>query len=254
MKKRLFLNLYELPVCRRASALIALTEHERDTYRALGLKNRVECVPNGIDLPPSRHYEWPFPHFPVRKDAPLVLFMGRLHPLKGADIALNAFLQSRKAYPEARLVIAGPDEHGMSSDLVERAAAAGAGNAVLLPGAVKGDVKAALLSRANIFVLPTLTEGFSIAILEAMAHSCAVLTTTGAYFPEIEKAGAGWISERNAHEIGLRLSAAYCQPAELERIGDRGRRLVSREYTWDSVVDKLEALYLEFAERAKIAA
>ncbi len=250
LKKRLYLQMHELSVCRRAAVLLGLTEHERESYRKLGLKNRVEIIPNGIDLPEPQHFEWPFPHFPIREGAPLVLLIGRLHPMKGADLALEAFLLARKTAPEARLIIAGPDEHGLMEKLKSRAAETSAADAVLFPGAVQGSTKAALLTRANIFMLPTLSEGFSVSILEAMASGCAIVTTKGAYFPEIEQAGAGWICERDAISFGGKLASLMCQPGEVKRTGERARALVAKDYSWDSVVSRLEALYAEVSEKA----
>jgi glycosyltransferase involved in cell wall biosynthesis len=249
IKKRLYLELFEIPVCRRADVLIALTEHERATYKRLGLWNRVEIVPNGIDLEASDALEWPFPGFHVRDGAPLVLFMGRLHPLKGADLAVEAFLQARSASPNARLVMAGPDEHGLSRSLERKVRADDAEDAVLFAGSVSGDAKAALLARADVFLLPTKTEGFSISILEAMAAGCAVLTTPGAYFPELESSGAGWIVERDPNQLAMRLSMLLSDPAKRTDMSLRGRRLVAERYTWDAVVDALESLYREHARR-----
>ncbi|MCH8274417.1 MAG: glycosyltransferase [Armatimonadetes bacterium] len=250
LKKRLYLALWELPACRRATALIALTEHDAETYRALGLNDRIEVIPNGIDLPEEKSAPWPYPNFPVRDGRPLVLFMSRLHPLKGPDLALEAFRIARAAARDALLVIAGPDEYQMAAKLSARVREAGLEGGVLIPGPVTGAAKSALLQRCNVFILPTESEGFSMAILEAMAHGCAVLTTHGAHFPELEDAGAGSLCAREPDALGCRLAALLADPNLTEEMGRRARWLVEERFSWDSITDRLESLYMECAQLA----
>lgn len=249
LKKKAYLQLFELPVCRRADVLVALTEHERETYEALGLSNRIEVIPNGVELPESCEHEWPFPDFVP--EGPLALFIGRLHPMKGADLAVEAFVKANVR--GAKFIAAGPDEHGLEARLRDMAAEAGMQDSIQFPGPVSGEIKAALLARANVFILPTLTEGFSISILEALAHGCAVLTTPGSYFPELEEAGVGWLCERETSALAAKLSMLLSNDSLAADMGSRGKLLAERDFSWDSVVDKLESLYLELAQARKAA-
>ena len=115
-KKRLYIALVERPIMRRAALLVGLTEAERTSFRALGVRTPVEVVPNGVRLPDDRPEararvlrRWGIP-----ADAPVVLFMGRLHPTKGAETLLAAFARIRGRAPQAVLVMAGPDEWGLA--------------------------------------------------------------------------------------------------------------------------------------------
>lgn len=241
LKKLAYIHTRELQIGRRANVLLALTEYERDTYRRLGLANPVRVIPNGIDLPTPTACEWPFPEFVP--NGPLILFMARLHPLKGVDLAAKAFLAAK--IPNAKMVIAGPDEHGLTKTLPKN-------ESVFIAGPVSGNAKAALLQRADVFILPTLTEGFSVAILEALANRCAVVTTPGAYFPELETAVAGVICARETPALAEGLSRAAARSQEM---GMRGYDLAAKSYTWETVVDQLEALYMELqGSRVKAAA
>lgn len=250
LKKRLAFALWERRVCQAAAVLVALTEYEAKTYRALGLTGRVEVIPNGVHVPDSApRTDCLREHIPdLRDEDVLTLFLGRLHPTKGVEVAVEAFLQLDD--PRAVLVVAGPDEFGLRAGL-ERLARQG-GARVRFLGSVSGDAKSALLHRADLFILPTVSEGFSIAVLEALAHGCPVLTTAGAHFPEIEREGAGVILSRDAHAFATAIQSLG-RDAEWRRVmGDSARRLVAERYTWARIVDRFEDLYKELAEGGTI--
>ncbi|MDQ3459605.1 MAG: glycosyltransferase, partial [Deinococcota bacterium] len=187
LKKRLYLQAVEKPVMRRADLLIALTEHEAGFYKLLGLNGRTEVLPNGVagDF---------FPNGPLRPGAPVrellqaaaeqdvFLFLSRLHPSKGPELFVEAFLRYAQDHPRAFGIVAGPDEFGLAERLKSKVAAAGLAQRLRFVGAVAGDDKMALFARADAFVLPTASEGFSIVLLEALMCGCAVVTTPGAHF------------------------------------------------------------------------
>lgn len=243
IKKRLAFALWERRVCETASVLVALTEYEAKTYRALGLSGRVEVIPNGIALPgeapPTRVLLEAMPD--LTDEDVVVLFLGRLHPTKGVDVAVEAFLRLDERH--ARLLVAGPDEFGLRDVLERRALEAGA--RVRFLGPVSGELKRALLHRADLFVLPTISEGFSIAILEALAHGCPVLTTAGAHFPEVEQEGAGVVLPRTADAFAEGIRGLTRDAARRHAMGEAARRLVAERYTWDRIVDRFADLYKE---------
>jgi glycosyltransferase involved in cell wall biosynthesis len=147
--------------------------------------------------------------------------------------------------PDARLLMAGPDEEGELSVLRSLAAAFGLGDAVLFPGVLRGEQKALLLARADVFCLPSVAEGLSMAVLEAMAARTAVLLTPGCGFPEVAAAGAGRIVEDEAEGLQRALLDMLADPAKLARMGEAGRALVERDYCWDRIVDRLLEAYTE---------
>lgn len=245
LKKRLAFALWERRVCETAAILVALTEYEAETYRILGLKGRIEVVPNGVTLPDE-----PPPKeallqrvADLRDDDVVALFLGRLHPTKGVDIVVEAFLRLDER--RARLIVAGPDEFGLREGLERRAREAGA--RVLFLGSVGGELKSALLHRADLFVLPTVSEGFSIAVLEALAHGCPVLTTEGAHFSEVEQEGAGLVLPRTVDAFAKGIRGLAGDAARRHAMGEAARRLVAERYTWDRIVERFEDLYKELA-------
>lgn len=244
-KKRLYISLVERPIMQRAAVLIALTEAERSSFRALGVTTRCEVVPNGIDIPERRldaavrvAERWGIP-----PDVPMLLFLGRLHPIKGADTLLEAFAEVQKRVPRAMLMMAGPDEWQLEAGWRERATAQGLADHVVFPGMLLGEEKADVLARADLFALPSVGEGFSMAVLEALAASTAVMLSPGCNFPEVEAAGAGVVVERAPEAMTGTLVSLLSDPGRLREMGEAGRRLVAAHYSWDVVADRLAAVY-----------
>jgi poly(glycerol-phosphate) alpha-glucosyltransferase len=119
-------------------------------------------------------------------------------------------------------------------------------------GPVAGDDRLSLLQRADSFVLPTISEGFSMVILEALASGCAVLTSPGAYFDEIEQSGAGRIIARESGAYADAIASyALLSREGLERIAEKGVALVRARYTWESIVDDYLQLATELVESKK---
>lgn len=256
LKKSLYLSLIEKPILRRATMLVALTPAEQASYAALGIRTPSRVIPNGIDLPPvvetaamhAMAAEWG-----IRPDHLVVLFLARLHPVKGADRLLEAFLRVAGRHPNAVLMLAGPDEFGIEASFRQRVSDAGLGARVVFPGMVSGERKAALLQRADLFSLPSDAEGFSMAVLEALAHRTAVLLSPGCHFPEVEAAGCGVVAEPNADALETALDGLLARPGALRDMGALGRALVSRDYTWDVIAARMEDAYAEGVDRHRRA-
>ena len=122
-------------------------------------------------------------------DGPVVLFLARLHERKGAQFLIPAFAQARDVAPDARLVIAGPDE-GMLAELKALAAAHGVGERVTFTGMLSGDDRLAALSAADLFALPAVGEGFSMAVRGAGVR-IAGRADAGCHFLRRNKPGRG---------------------------------------------------------------
>jgi glycosyltransferase involved in cell wall biosynthesis len=167
----------------------------------------------------------------------MILFLGRLHPTKGADKLLDAFTRMMNEFPAAKLVVAGPDEWNLQAQWQR------AGDRVVFPGMISGEEKADALARADLFCLPSSAEGFSNAVLEALANSTAVMLSPQCNFPEVESAGAGVVVEAEVEPMAAKMRELLADPARLRAMGEAGRRLVSEHYSWDAITDCLIELY-----------
>jgi glycosyltransferase involved in cell wall biosynthesis len=118
---------------------------------------------------------------------------------------------------------------------------------------VQGERKKALISRADIYTLPSYSEGFSMSILENLAAGKPLLITPGCNFPEVAEVGAGLSVNPVAEEIesGLRklLDRSH---EERKEMGERGRELVKNNYTWDIAARKMITVYRAILNKAPI--
>jgi glycosyltransferase involved in cell wall biosynthesis len=237
---------------RQAAAIHATSEMERDWIeRYVGKGPRIAVIPNGVEMP-ALHGESaePKPADRVRQ----VFYVGRLHPLKGLDLLLDAWKRAvdgpghgtLEACPTKKgrwqLTIAGPDEQGTRTRLEAQARALGLAN-VAFPGPLYGEEKAKALAEADLFVLPSRTENFGIAVAEALAAGVPAITTKATPWSEIE-GSCGWWVDVNADAIGRALTAAMrLTDGERAAMGVRGRALVAAKYQWETVGRAMVGLY-----------
>ena len=213
----------------------ALTEREAGQIRGLGIKAPVVVAPNGIDV---AAFDAPAPA--IANERKVILFLGRIHPKKGLPLLLSAWSQAKQFHTGWEIVIAGPDEEGHRAQLESQIVAEGLGNSVRFVGVVGGAEKTAWLQAADLFVLPSHSEGFSVAILESLGSRTPVLATRACNFPAIEPSGAGWLCDVEAGSLARALDAALsADDAERRQRGLAGRALVERDYTWSAIAQKL---------------
>jgi glycosyltransferase involved in cell wall biosynthesis len=229
------------------TTLVALTENERESYKLLGFQTPCHVVPNGIHVHNYlQNYNKDLSNaLNIPPDTLMILFLGRIHPIKGADLLLDAFYEVVPEIPEALMVIAGPDESSQMHKLKNDVRIRDLSQKVLFPGMVSGEQKLQLLARADLFCLPSMAEGFSMAVLEAMASATPVMISPGCHLPEVERNGAGVVLERNPRKWAEGLVRLLKDPKKLRYMGQMTIRIVRESYTWEKVVIKLEEVYIE---------
>lgn len=246
-KKRLVHWLFEDDNFRKVQLWRALTGKEADQIRAYGIRQPVVVTPNGInidDFPrpsdPTAPIETPLVPRLV-KNVRRVLFLGRIHPKKGLDLLLSAWAKLRTSTQDWQLVIAGPDEQGHLAKVQELSRCLGLQDQIIFTGPVTGQPKLNLLYSADLFILPSYSEGFSMSILEAMACEVPVIATHACNFPDVSASQAGWECEATADALTVSLRFAL-EASQLERKerGFLGRRLVETRYTWTTIVEELK--------------
>lgn len=230
-----------------ASAIHATSEAEREWIKgflhAPPRAVRIEVIPNGVELPmmPSREGRRSMPQDRIRT----VFALGRLHPLKGLDLLLDAWheLSAKRAdLPGWRLLIAGPDVQSVSAKLEQQARALKLGN-VAFSGPLYGDEKARLFQTADIAVVPSRSESFGNVVAEALAAAMPVVTTTATPWAEIDGL-CGWCVAPTGAALARALSAAMkLSDHERAELGERGRKLVEDKYAWPRVGREMQRLY-----------
>jgi glycosyltransferase involved in cell wall biosynthesis len=245
-KKRLASLVYEGRHLRGAACLHALCEAERNSIRAAGLTNPVCIVPNGVDLPGSGGTEPPLWRAALPAHASILLFLGRLAPQKGIPHLLRGWAEARDAATQGgwHLVIAGWGEPAYRAEMEGLGASLDLGGLVHFVGPQFGAEKERTLAAAGAFILPSLSEGLPIAVLEAWAARLPVLMTPQCNLPEgFTRAGAIRI-EPNAESVAQGLRRLFAMPPHLRRqIGDQGRNFVADRHGWAGVADQMDAVY-----------
>jgi glycosyltransferase involved in cell wall biosynthesis len=224
----------------RANMLHATSEVEYQEIRAQGFTAPVAVIPNGIDLPDLAKR-------PVRTavvaEVRTLMFLSRIHPIKGLDRLLQAWSQIQDQFPNWRLVIAGPGEAAHVHEVQALANKLGV-QRVEFPGPLYGEAKAQAYWGADLFSLPTHSENFGVAVAEALAHACPAVVSRGAPWPGLDAEGCGWWVANDVESLATTLSSAmHLPPDELAAMGLRGRAWMERDYGWTAIGKKMDAAY-----------
>jgi len=245
-KKRLVHWFFEDANFRAVRLWRALTSKEADQIRNCGIKQPLVVVPNGLnieDYPTTPRVAESIETSLIPKLIKIdfrLLFLGRLHPKKGLDLLLPAWARLSKACPDWHLVVAGPDELNYANVIRRLAVSLGIQDRVLFTGQVTGRAKRDLLYSADLFVLPSYSEGFPMSLLEALACKVPVVATRACNFPQIPASGAGWECDATIESLGDALREGL-RASDLERKqrGQIGRDLIQNHYAWPGVVSAL---------------
>jgi glycosyltransferase involved in cell wall biosynthesis len=151
------------------------------------------------------------------------------------------------------LLVAGPDEGGMVPELRALAERAGAAERVQFLGMVEGEAKLDLLGRADLFCLPSASEGFSIAVLEALASGTAVLLSPGCNFDAVEGAQVGRVVSPAPAPLADAMLELLGDPRRLAEMGRRARRFAVEQYSWERIADQMIDIYAEGIARNQSA-
>jgi glycosyltransferase involved in cell wall biosynthesis len=184
-----------------------------------------------------------------------LLFLSRIHPKKGCDLLVEAFVGIAAGSPDLDLVIAGPDQVGLVAELKARAEALGIGARVHFPGMLKGDVKTGAFRGADAFVLTSHQENFGIVVAEAMACGIPVLISDKVnIWREVVADGAGMV-EPDTLEGAKALLARFAVLGGEERaaMGARARESFLERFHVERAAEALMALIEQRLEEKRAA-
>jgi glycosyltransferase involved in cell wall biosynthesis len=244
-KKKLAMAMGTRRALGRAAFIHTLNSDEAALIEPLKLGAPCIVLPNGVfldeidPLPARGSFRKKFERV---GDHRLVLFLSRLHYKKGQDYLADAFALVAEKFPDVHLVVAGPDE-GAQADFEKQIAAHHLTHRVHLPGGLYGVDKFAALVDSSCFCLPTRQEGFSVAVLEALASSTPVVISPECHFPEVEEVGAGLIAELNAASVAENLEKILGNPQAGQAMGAAARKLIERDYLWEKIAERAIELY-----------
>lgn len=240
-KKRLAWRIYQKGDLQRAVRHHATSDQEAANLRRLGLGVPIVTIPNGVDLPNEGRLAAHRARLVTGREK-VALFMGRIYPIKGLPMLVEAWGRVRPL--GWRLHIAGPDQAGHRA-AVERAIIANQiSDRVSFLGPVGPDERMRVFASADLFVLPSYSESFGMAAAEALAHCLPVLTTTCVPWQKLTARGCGWSVEPTVEGLANALrDATSCNSETLREMGDRGREYVAADFSWSAASQSIVALY-----------
>ena len=248
-RKWLYERLFEWRNLNRAAAIHFTAREEEELARPLGLRPRGVVVPLGVH--PERYEDGPgvaasVDAWPEMRDRRVILFLGRLNFKKGLDILAKAFGQLAREREDLHLLLAGPDNDGYGETVRRWFAAEGVLHRCTFAGMLVGSQKLAALHRADAFVLPSYTENFGVAVVEAMACGLPVVISNRVnIWREVAEAEAGFVVNCDAGEVCRALAAVLDDRSGRAVMAKRARRLVAERFTWAAAGRRMVEVYRE---------
>lgn len=243
-KKILPWHLYQRKDLQRAALLHATSEMETGWIRDLGFTQKNVIVPLGAHLPslvPLRHHE-----------LKSILFVGRIYPVKGLDRLITAWSllpPNVRCGWQVRLV--GPDQAGHMEELKRLAMRLGVLQDIHFSGPLFGEQLVEAYKDADLFVLPSFTENFGGVVVDAMSYGLPVIVSKFTPWQLIESKEAGlWTANEPKLLREALMDLMSLSDHERLSMGENGRKLVEREYTWPVIAESMKAAYMQIV-RAK---
>lgn len=247
-------------ILRLADRVVAAspTDREQMVQYYDALVDRIQVVPGGVDTSAFR----PFPRYAARGllglgPEKLVLFVGRIQPLKGVDLLLRAFarlLADWSHSPKPRLMVVGGDNLADGSDpeavelarLRRLASELGVSEDVTFRGAVPHDLLPAYYSAADVVAAPSLYESFGLVVLEAMACGTPVVASrVGGLQWTVRHGESGFLVDRREPEAFAAAIGFILRDGQLRDRMSEGAARIAGGYSWSMVADRTLELYSE---------
>ncbi len=253
-KKRLkliFDNLWGYRLLENAAGVIAVTRAEAEQYRNMGVnEDRIRIIPHGINL--SEFDTLPEKGMFRQKhgldnNLKIILYLGRIHKIKGLDLLAKAFAELSQLSSDVRLIIVGPDD-GYLRELQQLVRRLGIEEKVLFTGPLYGQEKLRAYVDANVYVLPSSYEIFGITILEAWACGIPVIVTDGCGLAHIIDGQAGLVMPYNKDRLRDALRRLLDDEKMGHEFGENGRLLVHNKFNWEKIAGEIESLYQQVVQ------
>ncbi|MGH9689484.1 MAG: glycosyltransferase, partial [Candidatus Acidiferrales bacterium] len=238
--------------CRDARRFVATADLERHTLVEDGISpERIVVRYNGVDSdiavpanasPGQFRRKWAIP-----AGEPLILFLSRLIPRKGADILIDAFAQSR---PAGRLIIAGPEgEPGYLAHLKAHAKNSGAADRIVFTGPLYDEDRAAAFADADLFVLPSRYENFANVVAEAMACRVPVIVSNACGIASLVEGKAGLVIPPRTDAIAEALRRML-EDKNLYARFKAACHEVADQLSWGALAAQMELHYVQVLENS----
>jgi glycosyltransferase involved in cell wall biosynthesis len=254
LKKQIYSTI-ERHNLNQAVAIHCSTPEESQDVRNFQVSTPSFIVPYGVHLPipqlqAKQHIRRAYG---IPETTPIILFFSRLHPKKRPDLLLAALNKLASQNHDFHLLMAGSGDPEYLSYLTNLVSSLGLQSQTSMTGFVTGQKKDLLLQGSDLFVLPSFSENFGIAVAEAMVVGLPVIITPGVQIaPEIAEAKAGLIVEGEVDAVADATLELLLSPELRHKLGENGKRLVSRRYCWSAIAQNLSFVYSALLQKQPI--
>ncbi|MGB3767821.1 MAG: hormogonium polysaccharide biosynthesis glycosyltransferase HpsP [Phormidesmis sp.] len=256
--KQLYAALLEKPNLAGAAAIHFTSRQESKVSERFGTHAPSLIIPLGVTPPalPERSLAKAAIHqqFNIPPERPIVLFMSRIDPKKGFDLLLPALEQLHQQQCPFHLLLCGtnPQDRAYETSIRAQIAASSWADQATLNGFVSGELKAQILSAADVFVLPSYYENFGIAVAEAMAAQIPVVISDQVHiWPEIQSSRAGWVVPTETVALTNALKTALSDRKERQQRGENARQCAIENYSWQAIAQQITHSYQAILGSAK---
>lgn len=252
--KRIYRKYLTIPMMRRACACIAVTEDERLDLISAGVSpERVRVIPNGIVLEELMHKD--DIHFRSEHnldDRKIILFVGRMDPIKGVDLIIDAFEQNRAKLSEWILVLVGT-ETAYRKEMQEKVRQLGIEDSVRFLNPLFGDAKSEAYHAAEFVVVPSVKDAMTIIAPEAACCAKPVLITNTSKFPELAQHGGGVEVDPTVEGLSAGLNTLVGDDCDRVGMGKRGYDYVTSTYRWEGLAARYMEIFSSILDVKEIA-
>ena len=249
--KNLFDNAFGFKILHNASCIFALTEVEKEQYLKMGVEeDKIEIVPLGINLEEYENlpsYGKFRSKFNINGDEKLILFIGRIHEIKGLDLLIDAcsdLIHSVNDGP-IKLAIVGPDD-GFLSELEEKIKEYSLEDNVIITGPLFNEEKHEALVDCDLFVMPSKYESFTTSGLEAMSCSKPLVLTKNNHIHDWVDGNVGIACEDNEDSLREAIEKVLFDEKLSQTFGENGKNLINEKYNWDIINKQILEIYKKF--------
>ena len=249
-KKIFYYHLFAKHYIARATAIhFTATPEKEGFFSYLKLNNKSFIIPNGIDL--SEFKNLPdkgsfICKYPILDGKRYILFLGRITPKKGLDILVKAFKSLLQEYENLYLIIAGPDNEVYEEKIKILIKELKIIEKVIFVGMLTGREKISAIIDSEIFILPSYSENFGMAVIEAMACGIpVVISNKVGIYREIEEGRAGVIVDITPESLYSGIKSLLSNEDLRKEIAIRGKKIVENYYNIDKVADMVIKVYGE---------
>jgi glycosyltransferase involved in cell wall biosynthesis len=249
--KRISLGVIERRLLANAAAVHFTSEQEQVEAHLSAPGVRSFIVPNPVETlgdDQKSKAKMFFARYPELTQRRVILFLSRLDPKKGLDLLLEGFAKLRVSLPDAMLVVAGTGEDGFVARLREHAQRLGVQRDVIWAGFLEGEARQSALDAAEVFVLPSYSENFGIAVVEAMSSGLPViLSDQVGIHGEVTRAKAGIVIGCDAGEIARALVTILSDTEKRFQMA-RNARMLAMKFSLETVSRRLIEAYRNLRE------